>query len=175
MCATKKADDAEEAALAARTQGMRDEAAGLKSAQSSRLAALLKETEELVRQSVLLEAEIQHQTERRNALQEQLRTVRTSADETASEAAGLERQLADLRTQVEAADTDVAKLRKKVSDAEAAAEKMGAERDNLQKEADRLEKQKTRLEDDVKRLRKLREEYLQAIAQFREAKEELTS
>ena len=170
-----KADQSEEAALAGRAKAIKDEAASVKDALESRLQETLRETDSLIQDAISVEAQVQHFTARRDELGERLRIASEREQDALSIVENLQRDVEESERLLSEHEREMTNLRKKASALEVSLSKADAERAAAEKEVARLEKQKQRLEDDLRRLKKLRQEYLQAIAQFREAKEELAT
>jgi len=170
-----KADKAEEEAVVERSKKMKDEVGAIKSAEESRLQSILADADNLLRQTIILEAEVTTHNVRKTELEKRLRDLKSEEESITSTVKKLEIQLSGAETKQGEMHSTVDKLRHKINDTDQAVAKLEVEQDALSKEIERLEKSKTRMEDDVKRLQKLREEYMSAIAQFKEKKDDLTS
>lgn len=170
-----KADQAEDAALADRAKAVEGEATSIKAALEGKLEAVLRETDTLIQDAIAAEGQVRYLAALRDDLGERLRIARSQEQDALSTVENLQRDVEESERLLSEHESNLTKLRKKASTLEVSLSKAEAEKAAVEKEVARLEKQKQRLDDDLRRLQKLRQEYLQAIAQFREAKEELAT
>ncbi|MBN1807492.1 MAG: hypothetical protein JW909_00365 [Planctomycetes bacterium] len=174
MADKAKANKVEEDAVVERARNMAEEVAAIRDAEQSRLKDILAEADQVLRETITIEAEVTHHSVRRTELEKRLRELKAREEDAEAAIKELEKQLAKSETKVGEMQSRSEEMRHAVADTDQAVAKLEVEQDALGKELDRLEKQKTRLDDDVKRLKKLREEYMSAIAQFKEMKDNLT-
>jgi chromosome segregation ATPase len=168
-------------AFITRISTVNDDLADIADKVSIRLMQILKSNEELTRETYLTQVETKRASALQKSLSSNLENYRAELQKLQVENAKLEEELkgfrneAEQKTQKRDAMLREIEILKKETMAGLNVEcgKLADERETLSGENDKLRMKKDKLMSEVAALKKIREEYLQQIAKFKELKDEL--